>query len=376
MFYLITGSIGAGKTLQTVELLSHIQDRPIFYNNLVLTEQGKDRLTNWVELTADDITEMKTFRSKEDWAVKYGSAVILLDECHKVFPVRGATSAAPPWIEALAEHRHVGIDFYLITQHPKDLDVFIRRRLFQYIHYTRQFGSEAATSFTWQGYVEGAPDDYHAKQKAQKSRKNYPKHVYGWYVSTIDNTVKRKFPKVLFLIPVLVLLVIGLFWWVFDTMSHGGGAGNSTPVVSSVSSVSSSSATPSPVTVLLPSPRKRPLYEQPLTSLIPPYVLSAKKVYLESSTLFGDYAMTTYKMFQGDEDNEGVLVTSKVLLAAGARIRVIDHCVNIISFPDFDLWTQCPPQPTDKGELPSDNSPSELGTKPLNPEPLAQPLPF
>ena len=47
---------------------------------------------------------------------------------------RSAASKVPPFIEALALHRHHGLDIVLITQHPSFLDSFVRKLVQRHMH--------------------------------------------------------------------------------------------------------------------------------------------------------------------------------------------------------------------------------------------------
>ena len=47
-------------------------------------------------------------------------AIIVVDECQKYMPARRGAADAPQWIKDLSTHRHLGLDFILISQHHTD----------------------------------------------------------------------------------------------------------------------------------------------------------------------------------------------------------------------------------------------------------------
>src|ERR1035437_10329247 len=114
MIYLTTGANGAGNTLLTlrdVREKSLKEGRPVYYNVRF-------------ELTSNfgwKVIEVK------DWQEAPDGAIFLFDECQNELPLRPASIPVPPYIKALAEHRRRGFDFYLITQHPLNIDSFVRR---------------------------------------------------------------------------------------------------------------------------------------------------------------------------------------------------------------------------------------------------------
>ncbi|MFC2415994.1 zonular occludens toxin domain-containing protein [Neisseria elongata] len=69
----------------------------------------------------------------QDFLPYYGSLVVI-DEAQRPFPIRSAAAKVPPYIEAFATHRPLGLDIVFITQHPSFLDSFVRRLVQRHIH--------------------------------------------------------------------------------------------------------------------------------------------------------------------------------------------------------------------------------------------------
>lgn len=117
MLYLITGANGAGKTLNTLKWVrerSVKEGRPVCHNGRFEPVEGGE-LESWKKIDA------------KDWQAQPDGTIFLIDECHNDFPLRPPSSTPPEHVRMLAEHRRRGFDFYLVTQHPQNIDAFVRR---------------------------------------------------------------------------------------------------------------------------------------------------------------------------------------------------------------------------------------------------------
>lgn len=185
MITLITGTPGASKTLNAIDLVLNdpaFQDRPVYVYNIQLLPPG-DAL-GWQTL---DLEQAKA------WYDLPHGAVIILDECQDLFPPEKFGNKVPEHIRRLNTHRHLGIDLVLITQHPKLIDTKVRRLVGQHFHFKRQFGLQSATRFTFQECADD-PNDYFAQKAATKTRKRFNKKLFGLYKSAEVHTHKRKIP--------------------------------------------------------------------------------------------------------------------------------------------------------------------------------------
>ncbi|REM12184.1 hypothetical protein DSI34_10975, partial [Mycobacterium tuberculosis] len=120
MITLITGTPGAGKTLYTISklLLSLVGTTVKQEVDGETREYPRTIYTNIRGLMIDhefiDGSNAGGLRNWHEWA-KPGS-IIVFDEIQKVWTPRANGSAVPPDIQALETHRHMGVDFILITQ--------------------------------------------------------------------------------------------------------------------------------------------------------------------------------------------------------------------------------------------------------------------
>lgn len=199
MLYLTTGANGAGKTLLTlrdVRAKSLLENRPVYHNGRFEVVPGGE-LDSWKKIDF------------KDWQTVPDGAIFVIDECHNDMPVRSSKEAAPDYIKMLAEHRRRGFDFYLITQHPLNIDAFVRRLIGSpgwHRHLKRASGAPLVSVLSWASVNEVC-------QKAGSGASGsttmvpYPKEVYNWYTSTSLDTAKVKIPFQVKLLVAAVLLV-------------------------------------------------------------------------------------------------------------------------------------------------------------------------
>ena len=207
MIYLTTGANGAGKTLLTlrdVREKSVKENRPVFHNGRFEPVEGGE-LDSWKVIDA------------KDWQNCPDGSIILIDECHNDFPVRSGKEPAPDYIKMLAEHRRRGFDFYLITQHPLNIDAFIRRLIGSpgwHRHLKRASGAPLVSVLEWPA-VNQQCEKSGSGESGSVSMVKFPSEVFGWYRSTSLDTSKVKIPFQVKLLAGLLLAVpvIGYFGW-------------------------------------------------------------------------------------------------------------------------------------------------------------------
>lgn len=195
MIHLSTGLPGAGKTLYTIDYVNRLakaEHRPVFYSGI------KDLALDWHEIEA------------EKWMDCPEGAIIVIDECQRIFRPAGAGAKVPEYISGLETHRHKGHDIFLVTQHPMLMNANVRRLTERHWHISRRFGMHRTTIFQF----ESCKDQPLANtQNAQRLEWKYPKEVFSYYKSAEVHTVKRRLPYqylVMFLVPVAV---IGAIWY-------------------------------------------------------------------------------------------------------------------------------------------------------------------
>ena len=242
MFYLVTGGVGTAKTCFTLRWVRDLQlktGRPVCYTRdgngeTLLRLKGEALEFGWKEVNF------------EDWQAQDDGTIFLVDECHEVMPTRGMGSKpVPAHIQALARHRHRGFDFFLITQHPSNIDSFVRRLIADpgwHRHLKRRGGAEVSAVLEWPSVNEKC-EKLAAGKTATVSHKMFPKEVYDWYESASIHTAKLRIPKQLWIIVAALVAVPVLIYAVIAYLrGFGGEEGSSASPVASIPSVSTAAA--------------------------------------------------------------------------------------------------------------------------------------
>ena len=218
MIILQTGVPGSGKTSSVVNMLmtdesyTHFTDkdgvkkkRPLFVNGIPELKIEHEELT-------DEQIKEKPFQD----FLPYGSLVII-DEAQRLMGTRSAASKVPPFIEALALHRHPGLDIVLITQHPSFLDSFVRKLVQRHMHVSiKPVGRKL---YEWNECVD-QPDSSVNIARAIERTFVVPKKSFGMYKSAeVHTKPKRRIPKSLIFVVLFIPLLIGFTLYTINNMS-------------------------------------------------------------------------------------------------------------------------------------------------------------
>jgi zona occludens toxin len=189
MLYLRTGANGSFKTALT---LWDVRQMQLKENRQVLFV--KDRFVAKPILTEDFGWTPIEFK---DW-LKYRDCIILADELHRDLPKVSESSKRPEHVEMLAEHRSFGHDFFLLDQHPLNIDPFVRRLIGPpgyHQHFVRLLGAANAVSVLQFDAVDSVCEKPSAVKRAQTSTRYPEKEAYTWYESASLHTGKLRVPK-------------------------------------------------------------------------------------------------------------------------------------------------------------------------------------
>lgn len=221
MITIITGTPGSGKTLYTIQKLL----QPLVGTHIpqevdgVVTLHPRTIYTNINGLQLDheliDGGDNEGLRNWHEWA-KPGS-VIVFDEVQKVWPPRANGSVVPEDIKALETHRHMGVDFILITQGPMLIDRNLHMLCGRHLHVRRVANLPFATVYEW----DLMSRTLNFKSSLRKEPYRYNRAVYKLYKSSSLHTKQvRKLPVVLW----FLLAGIGVAAWkvpqVYDSLVH------------------------------------------------------------------------------------------------------------------------------------------------------------
>ena len=231
MIYLSTGANGSCKTLFTLKLVRELQlkdSRPVYY----VADRFKP-----TSIITDDFG-WKSFEFK-DWQSLPSGSIILCDEVHRDLPKRPNSTAVPPHIQMIAEHRSRGFDFFMMTQHPSNLDTFVTKIIGApgwHRHLKRVAGGSTITSVLQWDAVNNTCEKHGSGRNAQVTMQSQPKEVYTWYTSAELHTAKVRIPKQVIFIIVSLPVIAALFY--FAVRSFGPKPAALPPAGSAVQSFS------------------------------------------------------------------------------------------------------------------------------------------
>ncbi|WP_454903221.1 zonular occludens toxin domain-containing protein [Variovorax gossypii] len=230
MFYLRTGGNGSGKTLFTLQDVRNLQvetGRPVCFNIRPANDPEKPNKP-YCNLKPETIAEFgwKPIRF-EDWEKQEKGTIFLIDECHYDLPTRPASQKPPPHIARLTEHRSAGFDFFLLTQHPKNIDSFVRNLVQApgwHQHVKRLAGAAPVSNFVQWDAVELQCEKFGSGKNAQIKPRPFPREVYGWYDSAYLHTGKVRIPRQVVVLAICIVAIPTLFYFGFSKAFSGGAA--------------------------------------------------------------------------------------------------------------------------------------------------------
>jgi len=233
---LVTGVPGSGKTLYTIDkllrpLIGATVDktldsgevvkipREIFtnINGLLLDHQMIEGGGVWDTVNASQLPgQNKTFDTEpvnlggKTWFYKGNpealrnwiswakpGAVICFDEFQKFWPPRPNGAPIPPDLQTLDTHRHMGVDFILVTQNCMNVDRHILGLVDRHLHIRRVANMPMAVVYEW----DHASKSLLYKNSITKSPWRYDKSVFKLYKSAeLHTKQKRKIPGLVWFI--------------------------------------------------------------------------------------------------------------------------------------------------------------------------------
>ncbi|CAH8207577.1 zonular occludens toxin domain-containing protein [Vibrio aestuarianus] len=224
MMTLITGTPGAGKTLNTIkDVHQEVLKTPYF------EKKGEDGIVEKYkrEVYCCNVngidTEKSGFKILEDprqWTTLPAGSILIIDEASDFYPTsKKFGEELEGDIAELRKHRHYGIDIYYITQQPGLINKNIRILCGLHKHYQRNFGGKTTICYSQNAVFE--TDSKYLKFAEQNGAKKdivvLDKKYFSFYKSTEIDTHKSKLPlkqlffKVILPVCVVILMIFLLF---------------------------------------------------------------------------------------------------------------------------------------------------------------------
>ena len=142
--------------------------------------------------------------------------LICIDEAQFVMP-RGTLGRKPPyWLQAFEIHRHYGVDFLLITQHPQLIDTTVRALVGLHRHVRSVMGSAVCMVYTWDHASN--PERYNMANKGHFVRRAKYYKLFHSSAAHVKPPTSGRWG----LIAAPVLLLAGLGGLAFKVQGFGG----------------------------------------------------------------------------------------------------------------------------------------------------------
>jgi zona occludens toxin len=197
MITLITGTPGSGKTLYAVWLLQRE------------LKAGRRLVVDGIRDLALDHELVDEAWIRDWWNRCENNDIIVVDEVQRIWPPQSISVKPGEDIEKLHVHRHRGVDFIVITQHPQRLHKTIRDLVGRHVHVRRLFGLKQAMVYEW----DHCHNPNAGFRDAVKTRWGYPKSVFKLYTSAeVHTKQKAVIPKALYMIPVALVAAVFFGW--------------------------------------------------------------------------------------------------------------------------------------------------------------------
>lgn len=143
-------------------------------------------------------------------------AILVIDECQRVFRPRPSGSKVPDYVAELETHRHRGLDIFLLTQHPRLIDTNVRALVGHHAHIAKT-NLGVRKILEWERC--GDPTLARDVQAAVKSVYTLDKKAFGVYKSAEEHTkIKTKLSRVVYIFPVVLFVIIAAGWYLYHGM--------------------------------------------------------------------------------------------------------------------------------------------------------------
>jgi len=223
MIELHTGGNGAGKTCEIVSRLSKITDRPLFIfgiPELKIPHEKTPPISEWTKLEPhpeDPSLLIPTFTFP-------AGAIVVIDEAQNVYRPRGTGTKVPDIVAAFEAHRSLGIDFWLITQHPGLIDSNVRKLVRRHVHYR-------PTPLGRYAYEWPEANDPEKRSTAVKRKYSLDKKAFKLYKSAEQHTkLEHKKPLAMFVLAAVILGGSYLGYRLYDRFNNVNSPNPAEPV--------------------------------------------------------------------------------------------------------------------------------------------------
>jgi len=144
------------------------------------------------------------------------NSLVVIDEAQRVYRPRPVGSKVPGEVAAFETHRHLGIDFILITQHAGLIDSNIRKLIGRHIH----IRVTALARYRYEWTELGDPESSSSRELAAREKYVLPKRAFGLYKSSeLHTKIRKKIPFFVWVFAFASVLAVGLGAWAFHRVT-------------------------------------------------------------------------------------------------------------------------------------------------------------
>lgn len=201
MIYLITGQPGTGKTLHMMSMLKNrkdLKDRPLYLDGIPDVDPEK--------IPHEAMPEGKDGSNWHEWLP--ANAILVIDEAQRYWRPRANGSTVPEAVKAMETHRHKGVDIFLLTQHPRLLDINVKSFVENHKHISK---SQLGSRRIWEWQRAGNPDNKGDVRDALVKPYRLDKACYGLYKSAeVHTKIKTGRSIWLYLFPLFAVAALAL----------------------------------------------------------------------------------------------------------------------------------------------------------------------
>ena len=278
------------------------------------------------------------------WMWAQPGDLIVVDEVQYIVPRGTLGRKPPPYIALLEVHRHYGIDFIFITQHPQLLDTTIRNLVGMHRHVRSVMGSSLCMVYAW----DHASNTERLSSANKSPFKRKPEH-YALFKSAAAHVAPPRVGRwVLWVVPLLLCAAVLLALRLRERM-HGDQPQKS-PAPVAVASAAGGSGSPLASLNAQPGAHSAQATERTWPAYVAEPVklqrepLDGRAVQWEGSYGEGTRLMVLFGLFV---DGERVAtVTLAQLNAMGYRWVDRGPCVGILQFGQVERLVTCGKKPT------------------------------
>ena len=234
MNYLVTGTLGTGKTAAVVSWMENNHNgmfthdvemdgkivaikRPIYvYEIRGLDHQHFGSVGRTYDDLDYDLPLHEQVPAGDMGDPNSFGATVIIDEAHNCFPVRASAAKTSALVESFAMVRQYNINVILITQHPSSIDKFIRDRLAIHYHLERQ---QVGTKL-YEFYRCETDLSRYAISKAVGVSYSPDKKIFKYYKSAASHAkVKKRLHWSLYLAIPIIILLLSFFGYIIAKAS-------------------------------------------------------------------------------------------------------------------------------------------------------------